>query len=187
MRQALSASSLAHPPSTLFACAAPDSWVQLCLCNSYKKLAQDVRPGAQILCADGSIVLVSSATGARQRSATDVVSWLIIHHVHSQCVTDRVLRKPSQKLKVHCQPWLSDLDRLSMTGPAQFTPSLISRHLTLAQQIQHCKRCILPRVLVSPDSACQLDLQSGMVAFVNLSTLSLFLYKQACFPHCKAQ
>lgn len=28
---------------------------------SYKKLAHDVKPGSQILCADGSIVLVSTA------------------------------------------------------------------------------------------------------------------------------
>lgn len=30
----------------------------LCAVCSYQKLAQDVKPGSQILCADGSIVLV---------------------------------------------------------------------------------------------------------------------------------
>lgn len=30
---------------------------------SYKKLAQDVKPGSQILCADGSIVLVGARAG----------------------------------------------------------------------------------------------------------------------------
>ena len=29
----------------------------MCLHFSYKKLAEDVKPGSQILCADGSIVL----------------------------------------------------------------------------------------------------------------------------------
>ena len=33
------------------------TWLTCCAACSYKKLAQDVHPGSQILCADGSIVL----------------------------------------------------------------------------------------------------------------------------------
>ena len=37
----------------------------LFLCCSYKKLAEDVKPGMQVLCADGSIVLEVLETDAK--------------------------------------------------------------------------------------------------------------------------
>jgi pyruvate kinase len=37
----------------------------LVVCCSYKKLAEDVKPGMQVLCADGSIVLEVLETDAK--------------------------------------------------------------------------------------------------------------------------